>query len=234
MKALFVFAHPDDESFSSGGTIAKLTKKGVIVKLITATYGEAGRTGNPPLTTQEKLGSVREQELRRAGKILGISQIFFLGLIDGTLHKIPAVKIADKIFSILHKEQPDIVVTFNKEGGSKHTDHIQVSKAVTLAFKRFMKLSEKRVRLYYVTLPRSLLKKLEEGELGYNVYGKIKGTPDHHITTAIDIKDSLPVKIKALKAHQTQHQDWKKYLKRFKAFDIRHEYFELILETSMV
>ena len=42
MKALFVFAHPDDETFSSGGTIAKLSKSGVIVKLICATKGEAG------------------------------------------------------------------------------------------------------------------------------------------------------------------------------------------------
>lgn len=234
MKALFVFAHPDDESFSSGGTITKLVKKGVTVKLITATRGEAGSVGNPPITRAEKLGSVRESELRAAADVLGISQIFFLGFVDGTLHKIPAVKIADKIFTIIHREQPDIVVTFNKEGGSRHTDHMQISKAATLAFNKFMKLSAKHVRLYYSTLPRSWLRKLEEGELGYNVYGKIKGTPDAHITTVVNIEDTLSVKVKALKKHTTQHQDWEKYLKRFTVLGLRHEYFELIAENSMV
>jgi len=55
MKFLFVFAHPDDETFSSGGTIAKLTKNKHQVILATATKGEAGEPGNPPITTRDKV-----------------------------------------------------------------------------------------------------------------------------------------------------------------------------------
>ena len=88
MKFLLVFAHPDDETFSSGGTIAKLTSMGHKVNLATATRGEEGMVGDPPITTKEKIGEVREQELRNAAKILGISKIYFLGFWDGRLRYI--------------------------------------------------------------------------------------------------------------------------------------------------
>ena len=87
MKALFIFAHPDDETLSSGGTIAKLFKKEVDVKLITLTKGESGECGTPPFCQQDEVGKTRENELRQAAKILGISKIYFLGYKDGFLIK---------------------------------------------------------------------------------------------------------------------------------------------------
>ena len=75
MKVLMVFAHPDDETFSLGGTTKKLTREGHKIILITATKGEAGMLGDPPITTRENLGKVREKELKRAAKITGIKKI---------------------------------------------------------------------------------------------------------------------------------------------------------------
>ncbi|MCL5432954.1 MAG: PIG-L family deacetylase [Patescibacteria group bacterium] len=234
MKVIFVFAHPDDESFSSGGTIAYLTQNNVSVKLITATKGETGQVGDPPVTTKRKLGELREKELRNAAKVLGISQIYFLGFIDGTLHKIKPEVIAKKVLSILKREKPDIVVTFNEEGGSKHPDHIQIHKSATIAFSDYLKKANKHVRLYYSTNPKSLVKKFDEIGLSYNIYGKILGTDDGLITTPIDIKSTLNKKINALKCHMTQKHDWERFLKRVDLLKFYHEYFRLVSENNIV
>lgn len=234
MKVIFVFAHPDDESFSSGGTIADLTQKGITVKLITATRGEKGQFGNPPVATRENLGKVREKELREAGKVLGISEIFFLGFKDGNLINTPKKEIVNKILEILEKENPDIVVTFNKEGGSRHPDHMTMSAAATSAFKKYMIKANKHVKLYHAELLRSFVGELKKQGIMYNAYGEIKGTPDFKITTIVDIAKTIDKKIEALKCHRTQNKDWERFLKRLKNQKAHFEYFRLIKENGIV
>ena len=233
MKVIFIFAHPDDETFSSGGTIAKLTKEGIEVKLITATRGEKGLVGDPPVCKKEDLGRVREAELHCAAKILGISQIYFLDYIDGALSKISLLKISRKIQRILKKEKPNIVVTFNEEGGSRHPDHIRISRSATLAFSEYLKTVKKQVRLYYTANPRSLIKKFEKLGLGYAAFGRIQGTPDSEITTIINISDTVRKKIEAGKCHKTQSKDFNRLLKRRSFIKQDREYFKLIRENKI-
>ena len=232
MKFLFVFAHPDDETFSSGGTIAKLTQNKHKVSLITATKGEAGEPGTPPITTMDRLGAVREQELKRAAKTLGISKIHFLGFIDGKLRFVRNKNIEEKILAIIKNENPDVVVTFDKFGGSNHPDHKAISKATTKVFKDYKKLTKKNVKLYHTAMPRSFVKKFEEKGLGYNAFGKVRGVKDSDITTVINIENALRTKIKALKEHKTQHQDWERFLKRTDILDLKNEFFKLIDENG--
>lgn len=234
MKLILVFAHPDDESFSSAGTVAKLTKKGVTVKLITATRGEAGMVGEPPVTTHKNLGKVREEELKTATKVLGISELYFLDFIDGTLKDMPVKLISSKILEILKDEQPDAVVTFNEEGGSRHPDHIKTHEAATDAFKDYMKTVQKHVKLYYTASPRSFIEKLKKSGIMYSSYGEIKGTPDREITTIVDISETVDKKIKALMSHKTQHKDWEKYIKRKDHPEFKKEYFKLVMENSII
>lgn len=234
MKALFIFAHPDDESFSSGGTISQLVKKGLEVKLITLTKGEAGLCGTPPICQQVELGRIREAELRKAAKILGISKIYFLGFIDATLKRKSTKKISQKILKILNEENPDIVITFNKDGGSYHPDHIKTSKAATLAFKNYIKTAKKHVRLYYTVSPRSLIEKLAGLGLVYTVFGKVRGTRDSQITTIIDITETVKTKIRALSCYRTQNKDVERFLKRREVMDSDSEYFKLILENQII
>ena len=144
MKIMFVFAHPDDESFATGGTIAKLAKSGWEIKLITATRGEKGLLGDPPTTTKKHLGKTREEELRSATKILGVGKIAFLDLIDGTL-KDHVEDLKNTILSIFIKEAPDVVVTFDRHGGSNHPDHKAVSFAATASFEKYMSGEKKHV-----------------------------------------------------------------------------------------
>ncbi len=233
MKFTFVFAHPDDETFSSGGTIAKLTKQKHKVTLITATKGEAGEPGNPPITTREKIGEVREQELRRAAKILGISNIHFLGFIDGKVRYTRNKKLEGKILSILKKENPDVVITFDKSGGSNHPDHKAISRATTKIFEEYKKFAKKHVRLYHTAMPRSFVKRFEKQGLGYSAFGKVRGVTDKNITTLVDIEKTLSTKIKALKEHKTQHQDWERFLKRVDVVNFKHEFFKLIDENEL-
>jgi len=232
MKFLFAFAHPDDETFSSGGTIAKLTQKKHKVSLITATKGEAGELGNPPITTRDKIGETRAEELRKAAKILGISTIHFLGFIDGKIRFIRNKNLEGKISSILKKEKPDIVITFDKLGGSNHPDHKAISRATTKVFKEYKNLAKKNVKLYHTAMPKSFIKKFEKEGLGYNAFGKVKGVKDSDITTVINIENSLKTKIKALKEHKTQHQDWERFLKRTNIADLKNEFFKLIDENE--
>lgn len=233
MKALFVFAHPDDESISSGGTIATLTKNGVEVVLICATRGEAGQRGDPAVCTQEELPKVREKELRIAAKILGIKKLHILDFIDGTLHTVPVKKLEREIVAVMNKEKPDLIFTFNKEGGSKHPDHMQISKATTSSFEKYSKEVKKHVRLYHTATPTSLLKKLKKEGFSYTAFGEIRGTEFSAITTKVFIKPVEKTKIKAIQAHKTQHQDWDRFMKRFVHEEGGYEYFCLISEYNL-
>ncbi len=79
---LAVFAHPDDEAFGVGGTLARYAAQGVRVVLACATRGEAGQISDPSLATPENLGRVREEELRCAARALGVREVIFLGYRD--------------------------------------------------------------------------------------------------------------------------------------------------------
>ncbi|MGE5664394.1 MAG: PIG-L deacetylase family protein, partial [Deltaproteobacteria bacterium] len=70
-RMLFLLAHPDDETFGPGGTIARYAGEGAEVTLVTATRGEAGMLGDPPVTDRAHLGETRSAELRRAAAVLG-------------------------------------------------------------------------------------------------------------------------------------------------------------------
>jgi len=233
MKILMVFAHPDDETFGLGGTTKKLTLAGNKVNLITATKGEAGMLGDPPITTQENLGKVREKELRRATKITGISKIYFLGYIDGTLKNISKKELSLKIFEIIIKEKPEIIITFDDTGISNHPDHIAISESTTLAFQKYLEKAKKHVKLYHTAFPQSIIKKIANSSIEYKAFGKMKGTPDDLITTKIDITNEFKYKEKAMKQHITQKKDWERILKRNKILDSNFEYLRLIKENNI-
>ena len=86
---LGVYAHPDDESFGTGGTLAKYASQGAQITLICATRGEAGEISDPSLATPETLARVREEELRSACRVLGISEPLFLGYRDSGMAGTP-------------------------------------------------------------------------------------------------------------------------------------------------
>ena len=94
---LFVFAHPDDESFLMAGVAGKYRLQGVRLVLVTATDGAAGKRGDPPVCTQDELAAVRAEELRAAATILGIHHVESLGYRDKELATAPHQRIREQL-----------------------------------------------------------------------------------------------------------------------------------------
>jgi LmbE family N-acetylglucosaminyl deacetylase len=82
LKTLFAFAHPDDEGFATGGTLAMLVHQGAHITLVCATNGDVGEISDPSLATPATLGQVRQEELRCAMAITGVQDIRFLNYRD--------------------------------------------------------------------------------------------------------------------------------------------------------
>lgn len=103
---LAVFAHPDDESFRPGGTLALLARRGVRAQVLTATRGEAGSRGNPPLCSPAELPAMRETELRCACKALGIQPPILLDYQDGQLAEADPGQLAAQILQVVNETHP--------------------------------------------------------------------------------------------------------------------------------
>ncbi len=191
---LLVFAHPDDESFGLAGTTTKYTHQGVPVDLVCATRGERGsRLGVP---RRLDTGTAREAELRAAASITGIRDIYFLGYMDADVNKANAVELVGKIVEIMRRVQPEIVITFGPDGITGHNDHIAIGKAATEAYKKMSADGNSPRKLYYVTIPQSVVPASEED--------RIATRPDDEVTTSIDITDYLDFKIRAIAVHKSQ------------------------------
>lgn len=127
-SALFIYAHPDDETFGAAGTICLLRSKEWRVVLACATLGDKGKCGDPPMCAQEDLASVRERELRDAACVLDISAIHLLGYKDKELAAAPPDEIRRKLVALIRAETPEIVCTFDPNGFNVHPDHVAISR----------------------------------------------------------------------------------------------------------
>ena len=134
---LFCFAHPDDESFSGAGTAMKYAEAGVPSVLVTATLGERGKRGDPPLCKPEDLGACRERELREAAAIIGFGEVHLLRHRDRELAHVEADALRRPLARIVREVRPAVVITFDPHGFNGHPDHVAISRftsdAVALA-----------------------------------------------------------------------------------------------------
>ena len=139
-------AHPDDETFGIGGTLALYSRREVDVYLVCATRGEVGEMPEEMMAGFNTIAEKREAELRCAGDILGLKSIYFLGYRDsgmpGTPDNLhpqalaaqPVEQVAEEIALYIRKLQPQVVITFDPIGGYHHPDHIAVHYATVKAF----------------------------------------------------------------------------------------------------
>lgn len=200
---LLIFAHPDDETLLTGGTACKHASEGGRVVLATATRGESGKPGDPPLCTPDELPVVREGELRRAAELLGIAELHLLGYRDRDLASAPPDRIREQLVSLIRACRPQVVVSFDPNGGNLHPDHVAISRfaidAVTAAADRRWCPSSGPAhavdRLVWVPGRRPWLLARD-------------GDPDSSpgLDFAIDVRAWIGRKAAALRAHATQHQ----------------------------
>lgn len=198
-RILFVFAHPDDESFSSGATIARYAHEtNCRISLLCATRGQAGKAGEPPLCTQEELPAFREKELREAASILGIDRVVVLDYEDKHVSDVPVQELTQKIIDEIEVFQPQVVVAFAPHGISGHPDHKAVTIATQEAIRELAKGDNPVAKFYYCTIPTE---HVFPGHQGRTIFSD----PLERITTIIEAPAFQDVVAQALLAHRTQH-----------------------------
>jgi len=145
---LVVLAHPDDESFGMGGTLAKYAAQGIDVHLLCATKGEVGDVSPDKLVGYDSVADLRESELRCAAGYLGIKQVHYLGYRDSGMpgssdnHHLLSLAsqsvedVSRKIVGYIRELKPSVVVTFDPIGGYRHPDHIAIHNATVRAFEQ--------------------------------------------------------------------------------------------------
>lgn len=211
---LAVFAHPDDEAFSSGGTLAHYAEKGVKVLLACATRGEAGKITDPSLKGIEDLGRQREEELRAACRALGIPEPVFLDFHDSwraertrvgdpkALMNVDPLMVEPAIRALIEGHAPQVILTFDPHGGYGHIDHLVVHRATTAAFFSTGHLPAAPQRLYYTALNHETAQGLTRYSPGNDplVYGVSEST----IAVRLNVSAYGERKLAALRAHGSQ------------------------------
>ena len=99
--------------------------------LVTATLGERGKQGEPPVCTPEELPACRERELRAAAGIIGIADLHLLGYQDRALAEAPPADVRRALVTVIRRERPSVVFTFDPNGFNQHPDHVAISRFTT-------------------------------------------------------------------------------------------------------
>jgi LmbE family N-acetylglucosaminyl deacetylase len=133
-RLLGVFAHPDDECFCAGGTLARYVAAGAEAMVVSATRGEAGQIRDPHSATRRTLGAVRAGELAQACRRLGVQHAVCLDYGDGTLKDVDQWVLTREVAQIIRTFRPDVVLTFGEDGAYGHPDHIAIGRATTTAW----------------------------------------------------------------------------------------------------
>jgi LmbE family N-acetylglucosaminyl deacetylase len=126
-RLLCVFAHPDDECYGPGGTIAQCALDGADVFVTTFTAGEAGTIGVSRTLSREELARRRRRELAQACDALGVCGHRVLGAPDGGVAGVDAAWAVGEILADMRAHRPQVVLTFHHRGVSGHPDHVAVA-----------------------------------------------------------------------------------------------------------
>ncbi|WP_116213709.1 N-acetyl-1-D-myo-inositol-2-amino-2-deoxy-alpha-D-glucopyranoside deacetylase [Streptomyces olivoreticuli] len=242
-RLLLVHAHPDDESINNGATMAKYAAEGARVTLVTCTLGEEGEVipgGLAHLVADrdDALGPYRAGELADAMRELGVTDHRFLGgpgryrdsgMMGAPQNERPQCfwradvdEAATSLVEVIREVRPQVLVTYDPEGGYGHPDHIQAHRvamrAVELAgepaFRRDLGDPHEIAKVYWNCVPRSVL---EEGFARLREQGFEKPFPgvaspadvpgvvdDAEVTAAVDGSAFAAAKAAAMRAHATQ------------------------------
>lgn len=175
---LAVLAHPDDETFGMGGTLAFYARQGVKVYLVCATRGEVGEMDPQYLEGFHSVEERRVDELHCAAQKLGLEKVFFLNYRDSgmpgspdnvhprALAAAPQEKVVRDVVHYIRLVQPQVVLTFDPIGGYRHPDHIAIQQAAAVAFHRAGDPNFSYgdwtpyapQKLYFHTMPRGFIK----------------------------------------------------------------------------
>ncbi|MEU3463718.1 mycothiol conjugate amidase Mca [Streptomyces sp. NPDC006733] len=239
LRLMAVHAHPDDESSKGAATMAKYVSEGVDVLVATCTGGERGSVLNPKLQgdpyIEEHIHEVRAKEMDEAREILGVKQSW-LGFVDSGLPEgdpLPPLpegcfavqdveEAAGALVKLIREFKPQVITTYDENGGYPHPDHIMTHKITMVAFEaagdpeRYPEAGEPWTpqKLYYnqgfnrartVAMHEALLARgLESPYAEWLERWKQFDRPERQISTHVPCADFFEIRDKALLAHATQ------------------------------
>src|SRR5579859_2644959 len=228
LTLMAVHAHPDDESSSTGGVLARYAAEQIRTIVVTCTNGEFGdgpghvKPGEPG-HDEEQVARVRLAELSEACEHLGIAELEVLGYRDSGMSdwpykdrpdafcNTPIDEVAGRLSALFERYRPDVVITYDDNDGYNHPDHLQAHRATVAAFER----TPIPAKLYFIARRQRDWAKLREliGEMG----GDLPDRPapdeerrrrmelrEQRITTTVDTGDVAERKRAALEAHASQ------------------------------
>ena len=241
-RLLLVHAHPDDETIGTGAVMAKYVSEGALVTLVTCTLGEEGEVLVPELAhlaadRDDALGPHRAEELANAMEALRVTDSRFLGgpgrWRDSGMMGTPAndrpdcfwradlAEAVHALVAVVREVRPQVVVTYDENGGYGHPDHVQAHRVTVAAFDAAAdpayapELGEpwQAGKLYWTAIPKSVLQAgidmlKESGQTDFFGVDSADdlpfGNPDEQVTTEVDASDQLEAKVAAMRAHHTQ------------------------------
>ena len=223
---LFVYAHPDDESFGVAGTAMRLAAAGHATALLTLTRGDAGLWAGrePGSWSPAELAAERSKEWREATAVIGFAHRRLLEWPDGALASSPAERVTADVVQLIREIRPDVVCTFGPEGaGSEHDDHRAAS---FFAVRGFFRAAQAEAfpdrgtphaarRLFFNAAPIT------------PEWPIVAMSPTH----AVDIAAWNERKAAAFECHKTQFKDRDRF---YRMLELRggREYFHLAVDRS--
>ncbi|MFB7504474.1 N-acetyl-1-D-myo-inositol-2-amino-2-deoxy-alpha-D-glucopyranoside deacetylase [Streptomyces broussonetiae] len=231
-RLLLVHAHPDDESINNGATMARYAAEGAHVTLVTCTLGERGEVIPPELRhlTGAALGMHRRGELAAAVRALGVGDARLLGgagrygdsgmmgLPDnedrGCFWQADVDEAAGHLAEVILEVRPQVLVTYDDNGGYGHPDHIQAHRVAMRAVDLAAERGHRIAKVYWNRVPRSVaeaaFERLQDElpALPFDKSASVADVPgvvgDERITTAVEGTAHAAAKAAAMRAHVTQ------------------------------
>jgi len=241
-RLLLVHAHPDDETIGTGATMAKYAAEGALVTLVTCTLGEEGEIVVPELAhlavdRDDALGQHRIAELATAMEALRVTDHRFLGGAgrwrDSGMMGAPANdrpdcfwqadvdEAVEALVRVIREVRPQVVITYDDNGGYGHPDHIQAHRVTVAACEKAERTGElpeagepwQVAKLYWTTVAKSYLQIAIDAmrESGNDMFDGVEsaddlpfGVPDDQVTSEIEATGHLDAKLAAMRAHASQ------------------------------
>jgi LmbE family N-acetylglucosaminyl deacetylase len=228
LTLMAVHAHPDDEAIGTGGILARYAAEGIRTVLVTCTNGEQGdgAGGIKPgeaAHSPEAVAAARLAELEESARYLGVAHLELLGFRDsgmagweanqdpGVFCNVALPEASGRVADLMRVYRPQVVVTYDENGGYGHPDHIQAHRATVAAAEQ----SGIPAKLYYAAIPRSGFAQVRRmlAETGRAIaeldeFPPEFGTPDEMITTWVDVSAYIVQKRRALAAHASQMENF--------------------------
>ncbi|GAA1374781.1 MULTISPECIES: mycothiol conjugate amidase Mca [Catellatospora] len=240
LRLMAVHAHPDDESSKGAATMARYVREGAEVLVVTCTGGERGDVLNPKLDRPdvwENIAEIRRAEMAAARDILGVDQAWLgfvdsgwvegythddpSGLPEGCFARVPVEEAAAPLVKLIREFRPQVLLTYDEEGGYPHPDHIQthlVSMAAIEAaadparYPDFGPAFEVPKVYYHISFTKVKFTALHEAmeaaglesPYGERLNDDWVGDKSPRITTRVPCGEYFELRDDALRAHATQ------------------------------